>query len=507
MNSLRFRRQFLLAHKPIKDLSNWIHHEFTDDLILHIHPDLEYTARSHSHQTVVIIGYIFDPMAPKNSNEAILDDLFDRGMDFPGILKGLSRKCGRFVLFHHDTDETTVVSDPLGLREIYYCETNNEVVCGSQPNLINQYSSPFLGITKDKNVRKFKEHDLKVPSRSNYWIGTATYFSSVKHMPPNHALQVESRKTFRYWPTSRLPKKDLSTVVNKSVEFLQGIIDSAQSRRPLSMAITAGLDSRTLLAMARQHAQGIHLFVNQHPFQSSSSPDIAIPKRITKHLGLEFHVNNIPPNAAKVDKEYREIYFQNTFLARNESLQAIAFMDQAGYGAFLNLCGVGEIGRTRFVIPKGEIDHYRLAYLYGHRYSPYAVDQCEKWLKDNSAMVENSGLNPLTLFYWEVDLGNWGATENSFSDIAYEEFNPYNSHYLLELFLSLDPEFTTYDDNILFREIIQASWPELLQFPTNPPEKFRTRVMGWIRKLGLFPLMSELRYQYHRRKFYRTHKN
>jgi len=79
-------------------------------------------------------------------------------------------------------------------------------------------------------------------------------------------------------------------------------------------------------------------------------------------------------------------------------------------------------------------------------------------------LAEECNVDIMKLLLWEALLGNWGAVGNSESDIAIEEFDPYNSHYIYEIMLSVDSV-----QGDLFEGTFKEMWPELLDYPFNPP--------------------------------------
>jgi hypothetical protein len=91
----------------------------------------------------------------------------------------------------------------------------------------------------------------------------------------------------------------------------------------------------------------------------------------------------------------------------------------------------------------------------------------------------------MTLFWWEILIGNWGVVGNSESDIAIEEFDPYDSHQLYETFLAVDAKYRTFRDNILFKELIRFMWPQLLCVPFNPPDSPKDRAILMLNKIGI----------------------
>ena len=107
------------------------------------------------------------------------------------------------------------------------------------------------------------------------------------------------------------------------------------------------------------------------------------------------------------------------------------------------------------------------------------------------------GINLMVLLYWEQRLGNWGAVRNSESLIAIEKVDPFNSHLLNEIFLGVDEKYKHYQETpcMLFREMIKYMWPELLEWPINPPYTMRAKLTWLADKLRVFWLLKEAKYQ------------
>ena len=94
------------------------------------------------------------------------------------------------------------------------------------------------------------------------WIGDETYFDGIKHLLPNHYLDINKREAFRYWPNGAINRLDLDEAVSRSCLFLQGIMKAIVHRHPAMMAVTGGTDSRTLLA-ASQGNPGQDIFLRK----------------------------------------------------------------------------------------------------------------------------------------------------------------------------------------------------------------------------------------------------
>src|SRR4030043_733169 len=226
-NKLRYRRQFLLCREVIPSLAHWNFLSLKDGLFLYSHPDLDVTVKDSQQLQLVLLGYLVDPACYKKSNEEILADIISKSETFASFLEAIKGYAGQYVIIYQTSPSPHVIHDALGLREIYYCTLKNRAICGSQPNLINEYADPPLGVSNDEAIQRFHDHDLNKLRSGRFWIGDETYFSGIKHLLPNHFLDVTELKAKRYWPREKLIAVGLDEAVNISCAFLQGALKAA----------------------------------------------------------------------------------------------------------------------------------------------------------------------------------------------------------------------------------------------------------------------------------------
>ena len=489
-SNLLYRRQFLLSRSDIPFLSRWKIISLTNGNILYVHPDLSVTLKNRKDLAIILLGYIYDPVNIEKDNESILEDIISQSDTFPHFIQKIKLYSGQFIFLYENGNKTfKILNDAMSLREIYYCTSRNKIICASQPNLIKECSDPQLTITKNVEILDFHNIEFQNKYSGRFWIGDDTYYEGIKHLLPNHYLDVSKMSSFRYWPNEILGNIGLQEAVHRSCSFIKGILKAAANRNELMMAITAGNDSRTLLAASKEIKDKIYFFINKHDYLNSKHPDIDIPTKICNKINVPFHIHN---EEGEIDTEFSKIFFNNTFIATNRNLPAIYNVYFKNHSHRLNILGVGEIGRTYFGEPARHISAYSLARMLLFKNSSYAVDQCQRWLDKSLPVATKFNINVLTLLYWEQKLGNWGAVGNSESDIAIEEFDPFSSHYLLETWLQTPKKYTKYQSNILFKEMIKEMWPELLEFPINPPygksEIFRTV----LKKIGLLQVLKKM---------------
>jgi hypothetical protein len=319
---------------------------------------------------------------------------------------------------------------------------------------------------------------------------------------PNHYLDIRRREARRYWPIEPIRRLDLDVAVSRSCAYLQGILKSMAYRHPLMMAVTSGTDSRTILAASKDLRGRIYYFINNHSL-GHGHPDITVPRSMFEKIGVPFHIHDVPVD---MDEEFKRIYLGNTFFRTERLLTTIYNVYFRNHGEKVNVTATGEIGRNRYGAEPRQLNSYLVAYKLGHKAGcRYMIRQCDKILGELLPVARQFGVNMLSLLYWEQMIGNWGAIVNSESDIAIEEFDPYGSHLLYELFLGVDERYARYNEEpcVLFREMIRTTWPELLEWPINPPHTLRERAVRMMEKTGLFGLLKEWKYRMHYARYLR----
>jgi hypothetical protein len=492
--SLRYRRQFLLSNSAIPELSGWQHRQVGNGHI-YAHPDLELTEREDSSSSLVLLGYIFDPSSPAKTNAEILADIHAQISGPEDPLRLLRPYTGRYAVIFHDPTRDIIVHDPYGVREIYYCTRPNKVICASQPNLIAAYSEPRIGFTRDRDILYFYSHDMRPIRSGRLWVGEETLYQGVKHLRPNHYVDIRSLTAKRYWPNKKFEKTDLNRAVELASAFLKGSLRAVTARYKTMMAVTSGFDSRSLLAASKDIHDKIYFFINKEKHLTENSPDICVPKEMLGRLKIPFHIHDV---GGQVDEDFREIFLHNTFWAIELLLPTIYNVYFKHHQDKVNILGLGEIGRVYYGQAPGKLDGYYLARSLKYGSSYYATSQCEKWLREAFEVARSCEIDIMQLFLWEELIGNWGVVGNSESDIAIEEFDPYSSHYLGEILMSFDRS-----QGDLFMGMYNEMWPELLEHPLNPPASRKESVKQWLARRGLFVPLRRLRYRYDRWRFRR----
>ncbi|EPT9294292.1 TPA: hypothetical protein ACPJ2S_001934 [Vibrio alginolyticus] len=484
----KYGRKFFIA-KPNLDFipdwaTQWKKVSFTEKFNCFIHPDLNVIEIESELFKVIIIGshyYIEDANEHlyKNIKNAVnLDDIF----------KEFRKVSGRYTVCLSESrkDKNLIFSDALSLRQVFYAYSGQCIVA-SDINLLIELNGFRKDSGFDHNSKSFYDNELKKVGTGNCWIGNDTIYKNIKKLPPNHYFNIDSYITDRYWPKKSIIRVDKELAATSITKYLKKILVDLSKEGDLTMAVTAGYDSRVLFAASKDEITNIEYFIDKKETMSSIDNDIVIGRRVVEKYGYDLNVNYHSDNIKNIPKDFVKLYYDSCFYSGITQLPTVYFYYE-NYRNKINICGVGEIGRHRFGKKSFKPTAGFLAYKYGYINSDYAKNKAQEWLDANYEICSLYRVNPYTLFYWEEDLGNWGAVGNSESDIAIEEINPYNCHEIFELMLGVDWSSSKLRDNELFDRMINIFDPSLSEIPINPVYKRSDKIK---RKL-----MNSFFYQY-----------
>src|SRR4029077_6543503 len=93
---------------------------------------------------------------------------------------------------------------------------------------------------------------------------------------PNHSLDLHRWTIRRFWPRKARGRLPLKEAAEKGAKQLRALTLAASRRFPLSLPLTAGRDSRALLAAARDVAKEVHFFTLEMPDMIHNRTDLRI---------------------------------------------------------------------------------------------------------------------------------------------------------------------------------------------------------------------------------------
>lgn len=486
MDFSNFKRKFLFTKIKLNINSDWQLCPMTNNYNLYYHRDLEFTISQNKEVKLVLLGFLFDAQNVEFGNQEILDQLIE-AKSYNDIIYKLKKHAGRWIIFMEYKNDLFVFHDPAGMRQIFYSIRDDQVICASQPHMIADICNDSK--VKDKILNNFI-NSKNFTKQERSWIGDGTPFYNIKHLLPNKLLIVNQAKVVRYWPSAQINEVNLNDGVEKGIKYLTGYLKSANYRYDLLIPVTAGWDSRIILAASKEISENVKYFVNRFANLSESHKDIRISSQIMQRVNLPFEIVNCKKD---ISAEFINLFKSNINFYQSENKIQEHYSFYNNFSKELLIGGnVSEITRNYYGISNG-VSAKKLAELFGRPHNKYAIEQCEIWLSEISQEIMDLNVNIYDLFYWEQRLGNWGAMFPTELEISLEEFFPFNSRELLELFLGVNKKYRR-KNNHLFKVIINELWPELLEFPFNPNDNFRETIIHITKKIKLYSLIKKYYY-------------
>jgi hypothetical protein len=243
---------------------------------------------------------------------------------------------------------------------------------------------------------------------------------------------------------------------------------AAAHRFDLTLLLTAGIDSRILLAASREIREEIKCITVRKKDMPLSHPEVAIPATLSKNLGLHYQVVSSPQLPSE---DFKKSILKHMPLAHPIWMPDLEACQQYfdNQGAAVH-SGGSEIGRcwyrlprlaTQFMTPK------RIAFVTKMEIEPFAVNEFRRWLDGISEA--NKGLNLSDLLFWEQRVGRWTTSSLLESDIAWgEAVSPFNHRDLLITLLGVPASSRKGPDYEFSHTLIKYLWPEAYTELFNP---------------------------------------
>jgi hypothetical protein len=427
-------------------------------------PALEVTQATADDRTLTCLGYLLDPRRPDAGNSDILHALLREARSADDLIARLDTLGGRWVLISNSPDECLLLTDATGLRRVFFAAAAGSVWCASQPEML----AGALGLTADPEAAAFiaalqaRNAAQTRRAHSLWWPGTGTPYVGVRHLTPNHVLDLGTGEARRFFPRRPREERPLEAVVAEAAPLLQGMIAAAVHRfESITLMMTGGLDSRLILAAARPYVDSLRPVTIAS--RTGNKRDVPMTAELLDGLGLP-HTIAEPPTAP--DPAFRAAYDQRTlisndhFVANAEALQSICTLQSVTmtgnnaeiFAAFYRLPTLA--GRLRR--PNAALLTQLLPEMYMH---PYATRLFGQWFDE---LGDTHGYSPLDLVYWELRAGNWLANWLAAYDLIWRDcVVPLNSRELLVTLLAAPEEQRKKPKKQLNRALIAALWPEM----------------------------------------------
>ncbi len=462
------RSQFIVGPVSLPCPLGWQSIAISDEFELCAHPGLQVVAYAVGPVAITCLGYMLDPEHPTADTEVILSRLAREANSVERLLAHIAGLSGRWVVIFNNGHDLALVTDAAGLRQVYYTPDTHDggIWCASQSRLIAE----LLSFNPDERTAEFlaamdRADRHRAKPRTRWLPGSGSRYAEVKHLAPNHYLDLHTGQKHRFWPAAARNEISLDTAASAIAHLLsQTMLSVTREFEHLALMITGGMDSRLVLAAGREVAEKLEYVTMTH---AKSSPiDATIPAAMLQAIGLDLAV--VDARSQQLSPGFcealtRQSLIMNESSARNaEALMSFFNGEKVAITGNLAEVFTGYYQRklTKQWPGTGEITPEfimgQMPEMEGH---PYALDAVRQWYDE---LGDTHGYSALDLFYWEQRSGKWLASWLLAYDLIWEDcVVPLNNRRLLEQALSVDPWLRRKPNSELHARLIQHLWPDL----------------------------------------------
>lgn len=430
---------------------------------LHVDPDMPFFRHVSREAELILLGDAFDLRAPARGGEEVAVDLLQKlDESESAFLSELDWVHGRFLILYQRSGESLrAVHDATGMRPAFHPRGGGLVASHASLAGVNTDASHSL------------HHGNKFGLR-----GRQTSFSDVVLLVPNHMLDVDSGEVTRYYPRERLPEVAAAEAVEEAVDVLVAAIGGVlhRFRGRVHASLTAGLDSRTTLAVARDGVADMRFFTYfRADDQDTDSTDRAVASALAADLCLDHRTIDLRSLLPELGRPLKALLDENSHYRHIHGAAwsyRLLFADSDGVHLRSNLSEIAR-GFYSHRCDKPPRTAEELAELYSS-FSRHMSDADRTATRaafaeyyevtrfDEAAELRDAR----DLLYWEHRMGTWHSALVLESDIAFQTLSVFNCRKVLEVLMA--PPLHERRAGTLFYGILRAAWPELLRYPVNP---------------------------------------
>ena len=415
------------------------------------------------HAEVAVIGCILDPLHPEATEVDIVERLARECMTREDFFVRSQPFCGRFVMLFRDVAGLVVTGDACHRRQILYGRVDGALVLTSSEML---FLHAFRTELQMSDLKREFIADPSFERTECSWYGEDAIDDRLSRLLPNHYLDVAALEPHRlpYTPAAGVTREP--EILDYAVQMLRGTYHAAGRRYKIMQPLTAGWDSRVLLAASKNIASGIQYYLFERP--GITDADVRVARQLCDELGLQFQA--IRPS--KLRDDFLSVFKPEHVLPRlgSKAENVQHHYDQRYAADTVNTNGnSAEVARCVYGYTRLPVTLDMVCMCTGFRRSqPFVAKALNAWYPSARRYAKENGLFLLDLFYWEQRMGVWGSLYPFEQDISNEEISPYNNRSLLNTLVHVTAKKRKAPDFSFYRQLAGALWPEVLSAPVNP---------------------------------------
>lgn len=361
---------------------------------------------------------------------------------------------GRWVLAFIIDGHFFVFQDTCGLKQAFY---SNGVIASQ-----SRYVAKAVDAQVDKSSQEYIQH-AKSQDKEYSWIFSDTLYSGVQRLLPNHIYCDGAVR--RVYATNRFKNLSNKERVDAVADLLRSTVATAASRSKLAVTLTAGWDSRLVLAACKDVSERIEVVTLKYNHIPDSHTDMLIPIELCMRYCHQHRKLDCKP----LQEDFVVAYRSHSENAHEYWMQMTQSVQDYGYQNWLWTKGsCNEIARNSSgILYDWQVSANVLSKLYGVFPCAYSRSVLNDWLVEAKTYAKETGYSVLDLFYWEQRLGSWLAECLNEADVVGETFTPFNVRAYFELIKDVPVRYRVSPKYSFFEDVLKANGMDL-HIPINP---------------------------------------
>lgn len=458
----RFPRGFLLSERPVDPPPTFV----PGPLLPHfwVHPWTNVETAGDLELFVIILGHAV-PTGPQQGSDAataLLSALEDGESAF---FQAVSAYSGRHAIIFGSAGDLRVVNDATGMRAVYYA-TDGGVVA-SHAQLVEQALGGQIEVSE-------------LPFRYGY-PGNRTPYTRTRILTPNTYYWMTAHLIRRFWPVTAPTQTTTEAAAAHLLDSSTYALRAMAQDRGVRVTLTAGLDSRAILAIALN--AGIEFSTYTYGDETASEVDRSVAADLADTYGIAHTTVDQPVTSQVLQDRLEESHYAFHHAGWVGALRE-HFQDPTELALIGNLL---EIGRSNYMpARKKQVNPPttagRMLALHNRKVGDNVNRKIRKYGRERyreetragfQGFIDDTGfdivaglLDPFDQFYWEHRMGTWQGVAMGERDFYAEPFIPFNARTVFATMLGVPEAQRRTDATVL--EMIRMVDPGLLDMPVNP---------------------------------------
>lgn len=458
----RFPRGFLLSERPVETPPTFVPGPILENF--YVHPWTNVETAGDAGLFVIVLGHAVSTRAEDVGRPAdhLLECLRRGECEF---LQALDDYSGRHAIIFGSVGNIRVVTDATAMRAVFYAAQGG--IVASHALLVEQ----ALGgdVVRDDLPFKYGYPGNRTPYARTRLLTANTYYWLTAHI------------VRRFWPVVPPAELTVDEAARVCLDAATTAMRNMAEGRTTKIALTAGVDSRTVLAVGLN--AGIDFETYTYGDRQDTDRDRAFAADLAATMGVPHFIVPRPEQTAGLNQELADSHYQAHHAKHVGGLMEF-FDDPYAVAVTGNLL---EIGRDNYALARKDgVDApctaQAMAELHrrtmGSRVKSTLEEYGEARFFDVSVpafqrFIDQTGyanfvgvLDPFDQFYWEHWMGAWHGTAMNERDFYAEAFIPFNARRVFEAFIGVSRRDR--DRSSVFYRMLGMVDDRLLDFPVNP---------------------------------------